>query len=155
MIIKDIKDEDFSNYKLPAMFILFPRCTFKCEKESGVKMCQNSELVKRPDIDILPENIVKRYLGNPLTSSIVFGGLEPWESYEDMVHLIEEFRKWTDDTIVIYTGYKEDEIDYSPLQKWNNIIIKFGRYIPNNEKHFDEVLGVYLASSNQYAKKVS
>ena len=33
MIIKQLIDEDFVNYKVPSMFIAFPRCTFKCEKE--------------------------------------------------------------------------------------------------------------------------
>ena len=38
---------------------------------------------------------------------------------------------------------------------YSNIIIKFGRFIPNREPHFDEVLGVNLASNNQYAKRIS
>ena len=29
--------------------------------------------------------------------------------------------------------------------------IKYGRYIPNDGKHFDRVLGVELVSNNQYA----
>ena len=36
-----------------------------------------------------------------------------------------------------------------------NIIIKYGRFIPHQEKHFDEILGVYLASDNQYGKRIS
>ena len=39
--------------------------------------------------------------------------------------------------------------------KWENIIIKFGRYIPNQEKHYDDVLGIELASDNQYAEVIS
>jgi len=34
-----------------------------------------------------------------------------------------------------------------------NIIVKFGRYRPNQEKHYDKILGVFLASDNQYAKE--
>jgi hypothetical protein len=41
------------------------------------------------------------------------------------------------------------------LTRFDNIIVKFGRYIPDNKPHFDEVLGVNLASPNQYAKKIS
>ena len=41
------------------------------------------------------------------------------------------------------------------LKAFPNIIVKFGRYIPNHEKHFDEVLGIYLASDNQYAERIS
>ena len=33
------------------------------------------------------------------------------------------------------------------------IAIKYGRFIPNQETHFDSMLGVTLASPNQYAKK--
>ena len=60
------------------------------------------------------------------------------------------------DDIVIYTGYNKDEVkEYIYwLSDFSNIIIKFGRYIPNQEKHFDEILGVYLSSDNQYAEKI-
>ena len=34
---------------------------------------------------------------------------------------------------------------------WDNIIIKFGRFIPDQKSTFDSVLGVELASQNQYA----
>ena len=41
---------------------------------------------------------------------------------------------------------------------WNKIksygiIVKFGRFRPNQEPHYDEVLGVNLISDNQYAKE--
>ena len=48
-----------------------------------------------------------------------------------------------------------DLIYLSPLLKYKNIIIKFGRYIPNSENKYDEILGVTLASQNQYAKRVT
>ena len=35
-----------------------------------------------------------------------------------------------------------------------NIIIKFGRFIPNRPSRYDEVLGVELASDNQFAKRI-
>jgi hypothetical protein len=38
---------------------------------------------------------------------------------------------------------------------FDNIIVKFGRFIPDDEKRFDEVLGVELASHNQYAEVIS
>ena len=40
------------------------------------------------------------------------------------------------------------------LRKYPNIIIKYGRYIPDQEPHQDEVLGVRLASNNQYAERM-
>ena len=71
--------------------------------------------------------------------------------------MIEYFRdKGCNDDFVIYTGYYEDEIgDLDNYKKYGNIIFKFGRFKPNQEKHWDEVLGVYLISDNQYGKKVS
>ena len=70
---------------------------------------------------------------------------------------IHAFREKTDDDIVVYTGYNKEEIPehLMILKKYKNIIMKYGRYIPNKEKHFDEVLGVYLASDNQYGEKIS
>ena len=38
---------------------------------------------------------------------------------------------------------------------FKNIIIKFGRYIPNRNNKYDEILGVTLASDNQFAEKIS
>lgn len=37
MIVKEIIIEDFLQYKKPVMFILMPKCTFKCEKECGIE----------------------------------------------------------------------------------------------------------------------
>lgn len=157
MLVKGLKDEDFCNYKKPSMFIIFPRCDFKCDKEAGCSICQNSCLAHEPDIEISKENIVQRYLNNPISKAIVCGGLEPMDSLPELHSLVKEFRKHTDDDIVIYTGYNEDEYPYqwTYLEKFPNIIIKFGRFIPNQEKHYDEVLGIELASPNQYARRIS
>lgn len=158
MLIKNLIDEDFINYKKAAMFVAFPYCSFKCEKDCGVHCCQNSELAKARNIDVSPHVLTARYMDNPVTSSIVFGGLEPFDSFEDMFILIKHFRLHVpEDDIVIYTGYNEDEIvdKVKTLSKFKNIIIKYGRFIPNDIPHFDEVLGVNLASKNQYAKRIS
>ena len=45
MIVKGIIDEDFINYKKPSMVIEFPYCSFKCDKECGQPVCQNSSLI--------------------------------------------------------------------------------------------------------------
>lgn len=155
MKIKGIIDEDFVNYKKPSMFIAFPTCSFKCEKDCGVRCCQNSDLAKQKDIEVDVDSIVERYIANNITSAIVKGGLEPFDS-KDIYRLITAFRAVTDDDIVIYTGYYEHEIEeqVNKLKEFGNIIIKFGRFLPNQEHHFDEVLGVELASPNQYAKRI-
>ena len=156
MIIKNIVHEDFVNYKKPSMFIIFPRCSFKCDKECGRAICQNSALVHSPDIEISVEKIVESYINNPITQSIVIGGLEPFDSAEELDSLIEAFRKKTKDEIIIYTGYTEEEVqDLIEIykMKYKPFIVKYGRFIPDCESHFDKILGVNLASPNQYAKK--
>ena len=142
------------------MTVLFPTCSFKCDKEAGCSICQNSSLANEPDIEISPIEIVTRYVKNPITKAIVFGGLEPldsWKNGRDLMRLIAEFRHFTQDDIIIYTGYTEEEIpnQLAYLRTYRNIIVKFGRFIPNQEKHYDEVLGVELASPNQYARRIS
>jgi hypothetical protein len=88
---------------------------------------------------------------------MVIGGLEPFDSYPQLLELLNEFRKYTEQEFIIYTGYTKDEIFplLDDLNIYKNVIIKFGRFIPNQEKHYDEVLQIYLASDNQYAEKIS
>lgn len=158
MTIKTIDDENFNHYKKPSIVIGFPNCTFKCETDCGEQVCQNGTLATSPNIEIEYEDIVTRYMNNNLTSAIVMAGLEPFDDFDELYGLIGEFRKYTKDDIVIFTGYNRDEINEN-LNKihisFSHVIVKFGRYIPNQEKHFDDVLGVYLASDNQYAEVIS
>lgn len=157
MIIKQLLDEDFVNYKKPSMFIGFPSCSWKCDKEYGMQVCQNSALASSPRKNIGFKTIVNRYINNPITSSVVCGGLEPFDTWDDLYGLVTYLRVSTQDDIVVYTGYykKEIEVYIDELKVFPNIIIKFGRYIPGCAKHYDEVLGVYLASDNQYAERIS
>ena len=157
MIVKQIIDEDFVNYKKPSMVIAFPRCSWKCDNEAGEQVCQNMPLANEPDIDIDIEKIACKYMHNKITSAVVCAGLEPFDSFHDLFCFIEQIRnccKCTDD-IVIYTGYTEDEIEDKILflsTVFDNIIVKFGRFVPGQSKHLDPILGVELASDNQYAK---
>lgn len=155
--IKSIVDEDFVNYRKPSMYIAFPYCDWKCEKDAGCEMCQNKGIALQKNILVDSHDIVRRYTDNPLTEAIIFSGLEPFKSYDQMQVLIKEFREVTDDVIIIYTGYNKEEIfwEVNELEEYDNIIIKFGRFVPNDTKVFDNLLGVYLASSNQYAKWIS
>ena len=156
--IRGLVDEDFVNYKKPAMFIAFPYCTFKCDTECGYSVCQNSSLIENTNIINIDEQIIiDRYIKNPITHSIVISGLEPFDSFNELVILIRSFREKTLDDIVIYSGYNKEEITsyIEELKQFKNIIIKFGRFIPNQEKHYDEVLQVTLASPNQYGEKIS
>lgn len=152
--LKNLLDEDFSNYKLPAMFIGFPKCTFKCEKESGTKTCQNSSLAVAPNVDISIDDLLKRYQDNGLSQAVVCGGLEPLDTFNELYAVIKYFRDNGEQCkFVIYTGYYPDEVmdKIGKLVELGNIVVKYGRFIPNDEKRYDEVLGVTLASKNQYA----
>ena len=157
MRIKGLIDEDFVNYKKPSMFIIFPYCTFKCDKEAGCSICQNGRLANEPSLTLDENNIIERYMNNPITKAIVCGGLEPLDSWEELQCFIVNLRYRTQDDIVIYTGYTEDEIKdkLEWLSLYENIIIKFGRFVPDQEKIYDDVLGVELASPNQYARRIS
>lgn len=154
---KGIIEEDFIQYSKPTMFITNTICDLKCEKECGIKCCSNNQLFNEPSITLTFNTIIQKYINNPITKSITFGGLEQFDEFTQLFQLIEAFRKYTNDDIVIYTGYTEEEIQkqIKQLKSFKNIIIKFGRFIPNQEKHYDEILGVELASPNQYARRIS
>lgn len=151
--LKGIIDEDFVNYKVPSMTLMFPKCNFKCGKE----LCQNNTLINSPDITIPALAIYQRYSRNDISSAIVCQGMDPMDSYEELLSLIRTIRWYYDDDIVIYTGYDKDEIccEILELSQFKNIIVKYGRYMPGQKPHYDDVLGVYLASDNQYAERIS
>ena len=155
MKLRGLVEEDFTQYMKPSMFLITPYCDFKCCIENGNNICQNMDVVKAPIIDIDNDELIKRYLNNPITKSIVFGGLEPMDSFEEVREFINTLR-WDYncfDDIVIYTGYNADEIidQCMRLSKFANVIVKFGRFIPDQKSHFDKILGVELASPNQYS----
>jgi hypothetical protein len=56
---------------------------------------------------------------------------------------------------VHYSWGKQDYSYFGELSACPNIIIKYGRFIPNHQPHYDEILGVKLASDNQYAERIS
>ena len=159
MIVKEIRDEDFTSYKKPSMVIGFPSCTFKCERECGQKMCQNSALSKSPDIEVNVDSLVNRYINNPITKAVICAGLEPMDTFEDLWRFIFHLRvKGCDDDVVIYTGYYKSEIPSEYIQRLRlvpNIIVKWGRFVPNQQPHYDEILGIKLASNNQYSERIS
>mgnify|MGYP003425907992 CR=1 FL=1 len=48
-----------------------PKCDFKCDKEAGCSICQNSSLANEEDIDISYIEIASRYVKNPITKAKV------------------------------------------------------------------------------------
>lgn len=153
--LKGIIDEDFVNYRVPSMTLIFPYCSFKCGKD----LCQNSDLAKQNIINIKIDKLCRRYIDNPISESIVCQGLEPLDSSEELIAFIEKLRHYyhVNDDVVIYTGYNPDEVEnyITALSTYNNIVVKFGRFVPNQQPHYDEVLGVKLSSDNQYAVRLN
>lgn len=159
MKLKFIKRDDFVNYKKCSMFLGTTSCDWKCCKESNIpcSICQNYPWSNNPIKEFNNKDIINMYLKDGLEESIIFGGLEPMLQFQELVSFIDEFRKVSEDDIVIYTGYYKAEIkkEIEILKKYKNIIIKFGRYIPNRNSRYDDVLGITLISDNQYAEKIS
>lgn len=157
--LNTLRDECLQDYRLTSLYLAFPNCTFKCCTEAGLPLstCQNCWIAKEKRIQIDEHKIVERYLENPVTKAIVCGGLEPIDSWTDLTLLVQAFREKTDDDFVIYTGYYEHEIGekIAWLKQYKNIIVKFGRFIPNAKSRYDDILGVTLASDNQYAVRIS
>lgn len=158
MKLFDIVDEDCSHYYLPVMLLPTVTCSFKCEQECGEPCCHNHAWIYVTPQDFPIDQIITRYLSNPISKSIVFAGLEPFDQFEEILVFISMLRKnyHCSDTVIIYTGYNKDEIknEINILKPFGNIIVKFGRFVPHQEKHRDEILGVDLASPNQYAEVI-
>lgn len=160
MRVKTIVPERFQDYKLPSMFISTCFCDYKCCHEQGldIEVCQNAPLAQQENKEIDNETIYKKFASNPITKAVCLGGLEPMLQINEVLELIETFRKHGEDCpFVIYTGYYPNEIPepLERLKQYKNIIVKFGRFVPNSQSKYDEVLGIKLASSNQYAEVIS
>lgn len=155
MKVKAIIEEDYTNYRLPCMMIAAAKCDWKCCIEAGLPAttCQNNPLAQAKTIDVPIDEIFRRYISNPITKAACIAGLEPILQFDEIVDVIRYFREHDcNDLFVIYTGYTEHELEskIKYLQRnFKNIILKTGRYIPGQEPHRDEVLGVMLASDNQ------
>ena len=159
MRLKGIIDYDCTNYKEPCLTLEFPYCDFKCDKLNGCQICQNLPLIRAETLEISGEAIWKMYSENPLTKAFCFQGLEPFDSFMDLADLIIFIRKvkQCNDPIIIYTGYNkgEDTVVEMFLNHYKNIIVKWGRFIMGQEPHLDPILGVKLASDNQYAEWIT
>lgn len=160
MLLKTIIDEDFSNYELPVMQIATCYCDWKCPKEANlpISICQNEPIAKMQNVEISTDEIFRRYKNNQISKGILFAGLEPMLQFKEVLDIIKHFRvHGCDDVVIIFTGYYHHEIEEKvmELEQFSNIIIKYGRFILNQETHYDGILGVNLASPNQYAEKIS
>lgn len=156
MKLLNLIEEDFVNYKKPGLFLGFPFCSGKCNPKDNLPICQNQRLHSAKPIDISVPEILHRFETNQISEALICGGLEPFDSSADLLSLCVAFRKKykiMPYPIIIYTGYYPHEIkeQICALKNIDEIIVKFGRYIPGHQPHLDPYLGVYLASDNQYA----
>lgn len=156
--VKGIIWEDIVNYKKIGTTLMMPKCSFKCDKENGVQLCQNKELAAAPSQPIHVNAFMRNYKSNTLTEAIILQGLEPLDSPVDVLTVaaaLSDFR--IKDDLVIYTGYYPKESPSYIIPEIariipGDLIVKWGRYIPNQTPHYDSILGVYLASDNQYGE---
>jgi len=155
----------FSDYKKTSLyFTVGLTCNFKCMKDIGTTKedsveynCHNVELTKNEPTEYAESDIKDMCKSNPFIEAFVMGGLEPFDDIVNTISLIACIREFSDMDIVIYTGYNKNEVvdKINKLSDFKNIIVKFGRFVPNSTPIYDDVLGVYLASENQYAEKIS
>ena len=161
MKLKSVIEEDVVNYRKTCMFIGTCFCDWKCCKEIGedICLCQNSPAYNTKIKEIDNDKLVRRYLKNDMTHALVLGGFEPlWENtWADTLEFLKCFRSKTSDDIVVYTGYRESEVEdkIEQLKSLGNVIVKFGRYRPGQNPHHDDVLGVDLANDEQHAVKIA
>ena len=84
MKLRGLNEYDICNFRLASMFLIFPTCSFKCDRECGQPICQNSSLVQEPEIEVEIRDLIYRYIKNPVTHAVVCGGLEPMDSWDDL-----------------------------------------------------------------------
>lgn len=158
--LKGVVMEDFVNYAKPSLFLITCKCDWKCCHEASIPItvCQNEPVVRQVTKEFLISSIYKAYIDNEITKAVVIGGLEPILQFEEVLSLLDYFRKQNcNDDFVIYTGYYKEEIEkeIEQLKKYPNVILKYGRYKPNSVSRFDDVLQITLVSDNQYAERIS
>lgn len=158
--LKGVVMEDFVNYAKPSLFLITCKCDWKCCHEANIPItvCQNEPVVRQDTKDFLISSIYKAYIDNEITKAVVIGGLEPILQFEEVLSLLDYFRKQNcNDDFVIYTGYYKEEIgkEIEQLKKYPNVVLKYGRYKPNSISRYDDVLQITLVSDNQYAERIS
>lgn len=164
----DVATDNVTDYKETSLFLVFPYCSGKCGEE-----CQNKDLRKKEIKEFNTEDIIKFYQSLDTHNAVVCGGLEPWDSSEELKQLVKDFAiasfvKPVD--FVIYTGYdnlckryfndvycETGKDFFDLLQTWtiyanpgSNLIIKQGKYDINRKFPWhSDLLGVDLATNNQ------
>ena len=133
-------------------------CTWKCE--GCINKKHDSEYARlTPPL----KDIMTLYKENVMAKAVVLAGLEPLDNLCDLKAFIRSFREQFDDPIVIYTGYDLDDIWASceltevfkeVLLKDRNMVIKFGRYMKDRPRKWNDALELYLESDNQWVLRI-
>lgn len=162
MILIDVKTDNITDYKKTSLLIAFPYCTGKC------KGCQNEHLrLSNTAISVSAKNIAKLYDNVQSNKAIVMAGLEPFDSFADVLDIISTVGKHSKRScdFVVYTGYNEQEYkkrfekklvqmfkeDYMPYHKDGCLIVKIGRYDnEDREAWYNNTLGVDLINKSQF-----
>jgi hypothetical protein len=142
-----------NNYKKISMYLpLGITCIWKCVECCNIYYKNNTQYLEA-SID----NIIEEYETNILVEAIVISGLEPFDNFGQLYNFISKFREFYEDDIVIFSGYEKKEVEdmLEHFYIFDNIIYKFGRYIPDRPSKYDEILGITLASDNQYGFKIT
>ena len=159
MKLINLIEEDFTNYKKPGMFLGFPFCSGKCNPKDALPICQNQQLHSAKLIDISAEEIITRYYNNPIPRCLIFGGLEPFDTFTAMIEVIDalhncsSFLPYTvkktnpdgyatvdDADIVIYTGYYPWEIETQLYKMINHIFCEtHERFVVNGVQRLENI----------------
>ena len=163
MRVRKLLTERFQDYKVPSMYLADCFCDWKCCPDRPY-VCQNHPVAKMPITDIPDDDILDTYTADPITEAIVIAGLEPLLQPHEVCALIQRaVERGIKTTFVIYTGYDKEEVRrngfFDELKRTGfgngvSVVMKYGRYIPDQQPHFDETLGVELASDNQYGERI-
>lgn len=161
MLLLDVKTDDVTDYKETSIYIAFPYCTGKCGDE-----CQNRHLRGiYPSLNVTASDIYRLYSNLKTHKAVVMAGLEPLDSFNDVLDIVEEFfSRIKPVDIVIFTGYNYDEykeqfeekliqiVKGAKRPEGKKLIVKIGRYDNVNYpgSWFCKTLGVNLATKNQF-----
>lgn len=143
--------EVYNDFKEVGILLASPVCYNNC------KNCQNEHLKNKKPVVYCVEELINEIKNNKFVKSVIFGGLDCFDSFDETFNFISKFRKVSKEDVVLYTGKTEDCLHekLKLLKQFENIYVKFGEYIENSNSIFDEVGGIWLSSSNQYFKKIS
>lgn len=121
---------------------------------NGCKDCFNQYLKTAKTYTNTAEGIIAEVKQNAFNDGIILGGLEWSEQPEEAIELIRCATS-NDLAVMLYTGLTEEELYRRiPREDLVGCLIKFGAYDTSCLSENYTSLGVKLASTNQYVKRI-